>query len=326
MKKSLLSLAITSLLLLSACDEKIDAGKLLEAEKTITELNTRLKNQETELGKLQTELNRYQTLKNDEDALKAKSGEKSFPALQVEIVELFNQSEELTFEKDPENEFAPENSRVALFATTAKSGIAWLDQLILTEIFGDEEKPAPQAMTQASVQTQLRETYQSLIGQAKEEKPLGLTVSVETTYLGQRNHIAAFSVFRHYYSGGAHGMFNIDYLNIDTQKQKLIRLDDLVSPEKQDELKAALWESHRLSRTNEEGKFEGFATEQDFYISESFYFTPDGIIFAYPPYELGPFAEGIIEVMLSWDTANTLIQPDYRRTAKDGFQINPIEF
>lgn len=161
-----------------------------------------------------------------------------------------------------------------------------------------------------------------MVESAKEEPVIGYDDSLTSSFLAQRNNIATFTMQFYSYSGGAHGMHYTHYINFDLNKKSIINLDDLVSPQNQAQFKEMLWANYRNNRLDENGKYTGFAEQKDFRISPDFYFAPHGLIFVYPPYELGPYVEGDVEVEVSWYEINDLLKPEYRPTEKDGFFMN----
>lgn len=328
MKKSLLALSVLAAIFTTGCEDKVATQKLLEAEKVAVELGNQLKTAQSEVEKLQSETT---TLKAEHETLKKQldKASKAMPTLDVEIVELFNKEEKVKHKKDPneEEEYFREESFIASFASYPKTGIEWLDQLLLNEIYGtDSEGKKKQNLNEAAVRKQLEQEFEDMRKEAKEDKPIGLSESVDSTYIGQRHNIATFSVDFHSYMGGAHGMYSTRYLNVDMAKKSLITLNDLISKKNQEKVKELLWEQYSSQRLDEEGKYNGYIKKEEMEVSEEFYFVPHGIVFVYPPYHLGAFAEGEIELTVYWGGINELVNPNYRKTKKDGFGLNKQEF
>lgn len=297
MKKSLIALLISTAFLTTACEDNVGAQKLLEAEKTIVQLESQLKTAQADLAKLQAELTAYQALKAENEKLKGEQAAQSFPTLNVEIVEVFNRKEIVKHEKDPKEEYAPESTEVTLITTIAKTGIDWLDELLPQASVSDEEAG-----------------FQRMLNDAKEIKPIALESVSTMEFIGQRQNIVTFSQFEHNYEGGAHGRYRTNYLVIDTDRKKIILTDDLIAPNNQTKLQQLLWETYANERLDEQGNYAGFADKADFFISDNFYFTRDGVAFVYPIYSLGPFVEGEVEIELDWQQINPLLNPAYQRT------------
>ena len=318
MKKTLLACLTASLFVLSGCEDKVLTEKLANAEKQIQQLTTDKTAIQAELSKKENEL-----------AELKKKQQESVPALQVEIVELFNKAEKIKHAKDPKDEFGVEESNIDVFVSTAKTGVEWLDQLLIGSILGnsfDETKQNPSYPKQQDVVDKFEKIYGEFVEEAKEYKPLGLSTTVEMNYIGQRNNIITFVKDYYSYTGGAHGVGHSTYLNIDIKRKAVIKLDDLVSPTQQNKLKELLWERYTEDRRDENGKINTFTEKRDFEIAQDFYFTEYGISFVYPVYALGPYAEGEVKLELYFYQINDLLNKAYQRTKQDGFKLNPIEF
>lgn len=330
MKKSLLALSVVAALLSTGCEDK-STPKLLEAEKTIMQLESQLKTAQNEVEKLQTEVAELATLKQEHEALKAELDKVSahLPALQVEIVSLFDKSETIKLKPTPNEDYTPESSHIGLSVSIPVSGIEWLDQLLLKTIYRQDDQTADQTPSAEAttaplnldrLKQELAKQYDEMKAEAEENKLLGLSYELFSSYLGQRNHIASFSVHYDIYSGGAHGMYNTRYIHIDMDKKAVITLNELIAPGDQERVKAKLWARYVEERRDENDAYQGFVDEKTFRVSDDFYFSANGISFVYPPYELGPFAEGEVELTLAWHEINELLQPAFRLNKKDEFK------
>ena len=320
MKKSRLAILLTMTFILAGCDDANLSQKVIETEKQFVQLQTDYKKSQADLTAKENEFN---TLKADYTKLRAEYDElqkrtASFPALQVEITKLIDKSETLKFPKDPKDEFAPTESKVSVFASTATTHIDWLDQFLLQELLKfyvteDEwAKINPKEVKPQDIVERLEKIYQELEKDAKEYRTFEMGASVSTQYLGQRNHIVSFTQSTYSFTGGAHGIEYTSYLNIDTNKKALITLNDVVSEKNQAKLKALLWETYTSERGGE-GQTPLFAEKKDFRISHNFYFGKNGVVFVYPVYELGPYAEGEIELTVSYYQLNDLLTPEFKQ-------------
>lgn len=326
MRKSLITLLISSVFMLSACNEKDTQAfneKLQQAEQTIAQLNQ-------ELAKSQQNLTAYKA-ESEQKLAEVEKVKEKLPALEVEIVPLFAKRE--TIKLKPSAAEYRQEFKINYFISTAKTGLEWLDNLLVRQLWlnyvpaavNDSAKTQdPNQVTgkeKAELLTLLEKAYQENLAQ---NDGIGYSDTAETSYVGQRGNIATFSQAFYSYSGGAHGMYYTKYLVIDTHKKTLLTLDTLMAKDNQAKAKALLWDEYvRSSPVNEEGKNETFTDKADFYLADNFYFTEYGITFVYPPYALGAFAEGEKELTLPWFEANKLITTEYQRTKKDGFGLMP---
>lgn len=235
-----------------------------------------------------------------------------FPALEVEIVELFNQFGKVKHTKNLEDEeFFREETEVSVFASTAKTGVEWLDQLLLNSLIG--AKSLTQPITEKEAMAYFQQRYQQLETEAKEVKPIGLSDTVHTTYIGQRNNIATFTQFFEQYTGGAHGTHYTKYVNVDTNKKAVIGINDLVNSEHHEKLKAILWQRYQQRGD----AWSDSMDKNEMTIPNEFYFTLGGITFVYPIYQLGPYVAGEVEIETSFYELEPILNPDYFPTKKE---------
>lgn len=327
MRKSLLAIVVAMSILVSACDEQnADATtvQLQQAEQKISQLSEQLAKSQQESIALQQSI-----------AGKVDSPLAIFPALNVEIYPFFSKAERIKFEPQANQEQAILSAEQYYFISLAKTGFDWLDNLLAKQILisyqpipvDAESKIDRNAVTGDELnqlKTMLEKDYQESLDMLKEGMTLGISRTVETIYLGQRHNIVTF--FQNYdeYSGGAHNNYHTKYFNVDVNKKRIILLDDLLSPAKQVELSAMLWSYYeQRQEPDANGKYSTFTPKQDFYVSEDFLFTDDGVKFIYPPYALGSFAEGEISLTVPWYEINQLLNSEYQRKAKDGYDLAP---
>ncbi|WP_420808178.1 DUF3298 domain-containing protein [Actinobacillus ureae] len=314
-------------MLVSACNEQNSNAattQLQQAEQKISQLNEQLAKSQQELTALQ-------------QSIAGKTGDTlaTFPALNVEIYPFFAKAERIKFKPQANQEQAILSAEQYYFISLAKTSFDWLDNLLAKQILISYQPVPADADSKIDrnaingdelnqLKTVLEKDYQESLETLKEGMTLGISRTAETIYLGQRHNIVTF--FQNYdeYSGGAHNNYHTKYFNIDVNKKRIILLDDLLSPAKQVELSAILW-SHYEQRNEPDanGKYSTFTPKQDFYVSEDFLFTDDGVKFIYPPYALGPFAEGEISLTVPWYEINQLLNPEYQRKPKDGYDLAP---
>lgn len=312
MKKSLIGLMITAIFALSACDEKSSQASL-ECEKKLAQQESHLMAKESELSQLKAELAKAQEKLTHNANL-------SFPALQVKPVQLIDEKEYVSFKKDPNDEYERDPSVVRFFASSVKTGVEWLDNLLLKDLLahyanvGQNKISEKNELNYGVAKSFFEQRYQEGLKQVKEDRSIGYERVIETNYEGQRNDLVMFSQHYYYYDGGAHGMNYTNYVNIDVNKKAIIQLDDLVSQKNQPKLRNLLWERYIQDHTDGYGKTDpNVIDKKDFTVSGNFYFKPYGISFVYPVYTLGPYSEGVVEIFASFYDLKDLINKAYLR-------------
>lgn len=162
--------------------------------------------------------------------------------------------------------------------------------------------------------------------------------SLEHRLSEQHGNIATFFLYFENYMGGAHGWHNGVTLNADLARQILMGVKDLIGDEENKEiaLKNLLWESYKkyqielatdFAKENKEpipSEAEilenTFIKQEDIFISNSFQFTKEGVLFSYPPYAIGSYAEGQIELLVEWKDIQPLLATPYQKLPEYDFK------
>ena len=242
-------------------------------------------------------------------------------AIRVEPEVLFEKSETIKFDNKSPNSLAPEEAEVKISVKSLKANMDWLTDLLVNELirqFTAEGKVKIENKQQFIEYLQTH--YADNVKEVKEFELIGISTNVDVEYLGQRENIATFTMGYHHYSGGAHGMYSTQFVNVDLDKKAVIQLDDVFTKAQQNKVKALLWEIYQNESRGDNGeRQEPFTAKADFYLSDNFYFSQDGIAFVYPPYALGPYAAGEKELRLSLydDEVKALLTPAFKFLGKN---------
>ena len=125
-------------------------------------------------------------------------------------------------------------------------------------------------------------------------------------YLSQNNNLATFILASSTYSAGAaHGMYHREYVVFDLTTHKRVMASDLYKPEDQPKVLEALYLANQnwlQEHGIEQGKLEP---------TDNFFYSSKGVVFVYPLYELGSYAEGMTELTLPYNMTQGLIKSDY---------------
>lgn len=120
----------------------------------------------------------------------------------------------------------------------------------------------------------------------------------ESAFYGKMNEpyngIVSY-VYDHYtYTGGAHGGTYRGTINMDVKTGRILTEDDIYQPGYHHILTSLLREY--LPKCTEMDMIDDPAISP----SSDFYITSEGITYIYQQYEIGPYALGIVEVLIPW--------------------------
>lgn len=121
-----------------------------------------------------------------------------------------------------------------------------------------------------------------------------------TAVTHQNDRILTLATNHYYFTGGAHGNYYTVLQSFDLKEAKEIHFTDLFRPDAKDQLTEVL------------SQWSEFKSE-DIYPTENVGFTAEGLLFNYPPYEIGSYADGEIEIVLPYDVARDYLSDNARR-------------
>lgn len=114
--------------------------------------------------------------------------------------------------------------------------------------------------------------------------------------------LLSLSITDYEYSGGAHGNYGTKLFTLDLERERLLRLEDVLKGNYESRLTAALETAAReyfeLGRND---PLSMVLFEDTVYPNENFALTPTGILFDYRPYEIAAYAVGEIQLFISFE-------------------------
>ncbi len=151
--------------------------------------------------------------------------------------------------------------------------------------------------------------------QIEEESVVAYSLSVSPTYLGHVGSLELFEVGDYLYTGGAHGMGHSEYVILDQNSKRQLKLDDLLIKGKKAQLNR-LVEKHfdKWLMDNELDVAEHKAT-WEYKMTDNVTFGKKGLTFLYQPYEIGFYAMGMPEVIVPYHELKGVIKSTYLRPA-----------
>ena len=280
MKKTLVAALISSVILLTGCQDKDTEAKIKQLNQTVAQLsdeNTKLKEQI----------------------------EKTVPAIFVEKDEIFNQSEIIKHPKSKED-YQPEETKIEYSISTIKTNIDWLNDLLWKKLTENEEmKNISREQFVARYQTAFEEDRKEV----KETPSLGISHSMWTDFVGQKEKLATFAIGFYDYEGGAHGIEGNLYFTIDLTTRHILTLNDLFNEKDLPKVKTLLWEQYN----NSNKEYEPLIGVDSFNLSNNIYLDSKGVHFIYDVYEIAPYAAGEQDLLLYFGQLEELFRPEFKR-------------
>jgi hypothetical protein len=114
------------------------------------------------------------------------------------------------------------------------------------------------------------------------------------------------------YTGGAHGNYGSNFLNIDLQRGKIWKLNDVIAGDTA-RLRPLLTEAARKYFRLKPGEKLGDRLLQldAPTVAGNFYITPRGLTFVYSPYEIASYAQGSISLFIPYEKLYGMLTPEF---------------
>ena len=111
------------------------------------------------------------------------------------------------------------------------------------------------------------------------------------------------------YSGGAHGFVTKRYYMIDLDSQRLVKIDDIFQDFQGDATRAVIYDALRNYSGLSAGQplSEGIYFNDEPELSFNFFLTPEGLGLHWDPYEIAPYSEGGINLVVPWRNIRPLL-------------------
>lgn len=113
------------------------------------------------------------------------------------------------------------------------------------------------------------------------------------------------------YTGGAHGNFNLQYLNFDPRTGQKIRIESLFESGFEDDLNKIVENKFRQKynmQPDQDLSDEGYQFENGKYYTDNFALLPKGIKFYYNSYEIAPYSKGPSEVTVKYEDLKSILK------------------
>jgi hypothetical protein len=126
----------------------------------------------------------------------------------------------------------------------------------------------------------------------------------------QNKHIISLAYNWIVYEGGAHNNFGKFCFVIDKKTGSKVSYETLIKGHETEFLSIAETEFKALSGIKEDKEmYDLYQFKNDkFHLVDNFEFTASGIVFCYNPYEIAPYALGLIELTLPYEKVESLLK------------------
>lgn len=220
---------------------------------------------------------------------------------------------------------ASEQSCAAIQIQFEATGLSWLDSALL-ERLDMQSEPGQQLLSADSAEQKLQDIEQQAVAwlaesyadikdmrESTQSYSLAYDYQDSLRFIAQRHHLASFKQFFYTYTGGAHGMYSTRYLLFDLNTRQQLLLPDLLQRFAEPKLLETLRELYleKYGEYAEHWLSDSIVEQAETLLTDNFVFNELGLTFSYPPYVLGPYAEGEVRLTLAYHQLTDIVKPEY---------------
>ncbi|MEL7222891.1 MAG: DUF3298 domain-containing protein, partial [Bacteroidota bacterium] len=114
------------------------------------------------------------------------------------------------------------------------------------------------------------------------------------------------------YSGGAHGLYATQVASYDIQRQRRLRITDILYPGYEARVGDILAQTFRKAYgLGEREPLNTILFDSTILPNDNFGITSKGIFFVYVPYEIAPYVVGEIELFVAFEAIEDFVKPEW---------------
>lgn len=190
--------------------------------------------------------------------------------------------------------------------------IKWMNDILVKElsnaIFDGEKHTFNKEKLKEMISNKFNKEN-SEISSYTDDEIYNSTFGAVIMYLGQKGNIVSFKGISRIASLAGRDYGNVNYINIDINKKKKLKLKDIIINYKEND--------SRISRLLKENYDQGLEYEEKSRytgnVPERFYFSDDGLTFEFATLELtDTFGDAGSVLTIPWKEINPLLYPEYR--------------
>lgn len=176
--------------------------------------------------------------------------------------------------------------------------------LLSMVLMEDEDKPPQDFKAYAR---QLFEQHRQSEKSAPELSRMPYETRFEARQVAQRDHLRVLRLDTYLFMGGAHGMPGTRYMMIDTQKRRILDLEDILQPDQRHAFDKLLKQAYEKWARQESLDLDtwSFVTTDNVALDE------DGLKATYQAYEIAPYAAGQPTLTIPYAQLQGVLKPRY---------------
>lgn len=226
-------------------------------------------------------------------------------------IQVFNH----TYDAFPGKDSTPqwETTYVYPTASSKDSNASWINHQVKILLNGDISQPFD-SIIRRQVNDGLQQYRKDMQGSIGEDYSPSMNYEsffqIDIDYNKDDYLILPTTVYA--YTGGAHGNYATMYACYDVRHKKRLHLSDILTIDSTTLQQLIETQYRQNNHLNPEDSMTDIYDNR-LPVTDNFYFNDIGLNFVYNPYEVAPYARGIVEVFIPYEKLDKYLSPDFKK-------------
>ncbi len=162
--------------------------------------------------------------------------------------------------------------------------------------------------------TSLEEVADNFLAEAAQVEGVGSApwqLTGEARHLSRHDNLLTIEINSYLYTGGAHGMPSVHWLNWDLATDERVSLGQVIRNGKRKQFWKEAKAAHQRWLDEQPGANREFRQMWPFRRSEDFRLGDEGLVLQYDVYVLGPYVLGPVQLTIPWEDLRGLVREQY---------------
>ncbi|MFC6634215.1 DUF3298 and DUF4163 domain-containing protein [Microbulbifer taiwanensis] len=180
-------------------------------------------------------------------------------------------------------------------------------RLLVRQLQGNGED-----QTSASSLEEIADIFLAEAAQMEEISSAVWQLTGEARRLSRRGKLLTVEINSYRYTGGAHGMPSVHWLNWNLSSAEQVSLEQVIGDGKEKRFWKEAQAAHRRWQDKQPGSNRDFRQMWPFQRSEDFRLDDEGLVLLYNVYTLGPYVLGPVQLTIPWKDLRDVVREQYQ--------------
>ena len=220
-----------------------------------------------------------------------------------------------TYDAFPHKDSTPQWETTYVYPVTTSKGAnaTWIDNQIKTLLKGDVTQPFDSIINKkvrAGLKQYREDMQENSTANYSSSMNYESSFRIDIDYNKENYLVLPTTIYE--FAGGAHGNYATLYSCYDVLNKKRLQISDIFDADSTT-LQQLIESQYRIDNHLKPNDDLTDIYDNTLPPTDNFYFNEIGVCFAYNPYEVAPYARGIIEVLIPYEKLGKYLRSDFKK-------------